>query len=207
MFFLGFLRIFDESCKTILQACQNMHCTCQQEHLGKDYLLWKSFHIRYRGKVTWGFSCRRFPACLQQLPSRHRGERFEEKLFPKWLSMIFALAFSEFEQNCFWLLAEKLRHSRQNCPRVYVARFRRKQGFWNYSILYIDVGHWPVFLFSLRTFGQGRRICNQRAGGAIFWIKIWFERSFIWKGIFNPWAKSFRTFWWHLLCGLVRTSF
>ena len=118
--------------------------------------MWKIFHFRYRGKITWGFSCRRFPACLQQLPSRQRGERFEEKRFPKWLFMLFALHFSDFDQNCLWLLAEKLRHSRQNCTRVYVARFRRKQGFWNYSTLQIDVGLWTVFFcFRWKRFGRG----------------------------------------------------
>ena len=37
----------------------------------------------------------------------------------------------------------------------------------------MDVGLWPVFfLFSLKTFRQGRRICNQRAAEAIFGWKF-----------------------------------
>ena len=205
MFFLGFCGILRRLAKNIAGLWK--HALYLSTGTFRERLIFfeKFFLFRHRGKITWGFFCRTFPACLQKLPSRHRGGRFEEKSFSK--TVIFALLFSDFEQNCFWLLAEKLWHSRQNCNHVYVARFRGKQGFWNYSILYIDVGLWPVFLFSLKTFRQGRRICNQRAGEAVIWIKIWFDRSFIWKGIFNTWAKIFRTFWWHLLCGLVRTSF
>ena len=85
-FFCGFLTSL---AKIFLQGCHNKHCTCQQRHLGKDYFLRNNFHFRYRGKVSWGFSFRRFAACLQQLPSRHRGERFEEKLFVKWLYLLY----------------------------------------------------------------------------------------------------------------------
>ena len=59
----------------------------------------------------------------------------KKNFFPKWFFMIFALPFSDFDENCFWLLAEKLRHSGKNCTQAYVAGFRRKQSFWNYSIL------------------------------------------------------------------------
>ena len=43
--------------------------------------------------------------------------------------------------------------------------------------------------------------------GSNFRTKIWFERSFNWKSNFNPWAKSFWTFWWHLFWGLFELIF
>ena len=71
--------------------------------------------------------------------------------------VFFALHSLDFEPNCFWLLVEKFRHSRQNCIKVYVARFRRKQIFWDYSTLHIDARYSPNFFLSLlKTFKQGR---------------------------------------------------
>ena len=84
------------------------------------------------------------------------GNVSKKNLVPKWCFLIFALTFSDFEQNCFWLPAEKLRHSRQNCSQVYVARFRRKRLFRKYSTFHIDVGFWPNFFsFRWQLFGRG----------------------------------------------------
>ena len=78
----GFLARVSELFCRVVKTCIVL-VNRQQEHLGKDLFLWNNFHFRYRGKITWGFSCRMFPACLQQLLSRHRGERFEEKPFSR----------------------------------------------------------------------------------------------------------------------------
>ena len=84
--------------------------------------------------------------------------------------MIFALPFSDFEQNCFCLLAEKLLHSRQFCTQVYVTRVRRKQLFSNYSTLYIDVRLWPDFFYLVENF------------------KLYFT---LWAKVFRVYGKKF----------------
>ena len=121
--------------------------------------------------------------------------------------VIFALHSSDLEQNCFWLLVGKFRHCMQNWTQVYVARFRRKQLFRKYSTLHIDVGFWPIFFcFRWKLLGRGVDFAINLPEKH-FWDKNWFESSFIWKANFNPRAKSLRTFWRHIFCGLFESSF
>ena len=109
--------------------------------------------------------------------------------------VIFALPFSDFEQTCFWLLAEKFRHSRQNYTQVYVARLRRKQLFWKYSALYIDAAFRTKFcLFSLTTFRQGCRNCIKSTAAAILGWKIDLRGVLIEKPISVPEQKVFELF-------------
>ena len=121
--------------------------------------------------------------------------------------VIFALLFWDFEQNCFWLLAEKLWHCRQNCNYVYVARFRRKRFFWKYSTFHIDVGFRPNFFsFRWQLFVRGiKKAMN--VPEKEFWDKILISEEFQLKKQFHSLSKNFWTFSWHLFCGLVRTYF